>query len=45
VAARAAAMQKTDWSVVGTHIALLAALAIVSAFVASRAFARYQRSL
>jgi ABC-2 type transport system permease protein len=44
-AARAAAMQKTDWSIVGTRVAMLAALAIVSAFVASRAFARYQRSL
>jgi len=45
VAARAAAMQKTDWAVVGTHAALLAGLAIVAAFAASRAFTRYQRSL
>lgn len=45
VAARAAAMQKTDWGVVGTHVALLAGLAIVAGLVASRAFARYQRSL
>lgn len=43
--ARAAAMQKTDWSIVGTRVALLAGLAIVAAFAASRAFARYQRSL
>ncbi len=45
VGARAAAMQRTDWGVVGTHIALLAGLAVVAAFVASRAFSRYQRSL
>jgi ABC-2 type transport system permease protein len=45
VAARAAAMQKTDWGVVGTRVALLAALAIVAGWVASRAFTRYQRSL
>ena len=44
-AARAAAMQKTDWSIVGTRIGMLAGLAVFSAFVASRAFARYQRSL
>jgi ABC-2 type transport system permease protein len=43
--ARAAAMQKTDWSIVGTRGALLAGLAIVAGFVASRAFTRYQRSL
>jgi ABC-2 type transport system permease protein len=43
--ARAAAMQKTDWGIVGTRVALLAGLAIVAAFAASRAFARYQRSL
>jgi ABC-2 type transport system permease protein len=45
VAARSAAMQKTDWGVVATHVALLLVLAIVAAFVTSRAFARYQRSL
>ena len=45
VGARAAAMQKTDWGVVGTRVALLAGLAIVAGYVASRAFARYQRSL
>jgi ABC-2 type transport system permease protein len=43
--ARAAAMQKTDWGIVGTRVALLAGLAIVAGFAASRAFARYQRSL
>ena len=43
--ARAAAMQKTDWGIVGTRVALLGGLAIVAGFVASRAFARYQRSL
>ncbi|MDE3132980.1 MAG: ABC transporter permease [Acidobacteriota bacterium] len=45
VAARAAAMQKTDWGVVGGHVGLLLALALVSAFLAQRAFGRYQRSL
>jgi ABC-2 type transport system permease protein len=45
VAARAAAMQKTDWTTVGTRMALLVALALVAAFVAQRAFVRYQRSL
>lgn len=43
--ARAAAMQKTDWGIVGTRVALLAGLAVVAGLVASRAFARYQRSL
>lgn len=45
VAARAAAMQKTDWGVVGERLGLLAVLVLVSAFLAERAFTRYQRSL
>lgn len=45
VAARSAAMQKTDWGLVGERVALLVALAIVAAFLAQRAFLRYQRSL
>lgn len=45
VAARAAAMQRTNWGVVGTHVAMLAGLAVLAGLVASRAFARYQRSL
>ncbi len=45
VAARAAAMQKTDWGVVGTRVGLLFALVLVSAFLAQRAFGRYQKSL
>jgi ABC-2 type transport system permease protein len=45
VAARAAAMQKTDWSVVGPRVALLAALALIAAWIAQRAFNRYQKSL
>lgn len=44
-AARSAAMQKTDWGLVASRAGLLVALAIVAAFLASRAFARYQRSL
>jgi hypothetical protein len=38
-------MQKTDWSIVGTRVALLAGLAILAGFAASRSFSRYQRSL
>jgi len=44
-AARSAAMQKTDWGLVGERVALLAALALVSGYLTSRAFAKYQRSL
>ncbi len=44
-AARSAAMQKIDWSLVAGRIGLLAGLLVVSAFLAARAFARYQRSL
>lgn len=44
-AARSAAMEQTDWGLVGERVALLAALALVAGFLASRAFARYQRSL
>jgi ABC-2 type transport system permease protein len=44
-AARSAAMQKTNWGLVGERVALLAALALVSGYLTSRAFARYQRSL
>ncbi len=44
-AARSAAMQRTDWGLVGERLALLAALVLVSAYLAERAFARYQRSL
>jgi ABC-2 type transport system permease protein len=45
VAGRAAAMQKTDWGVVGSRVGMLLALVLVSAFLAQRAFARYQQSL
>jgi ABC-2 type transport system permease protein len=45
VAARSAAMQKTDWGLVLGRAGLLVALVLVSGFVAERAFARYQRSL
>lgn len=44
-AARAAAMQRTDWATVGTHVGLLVALLLVSGFLTERAFLRYQRSL
>ncbi len=44
-ASRSAAMEKIDWSLVLTRIGLLTALLLVSAFLATRAFAKYQRSL
>jgi ABC-2 type transport system permease protein len=46
VAARSAAMQsQTDWGLVLSRIGFLAALLAISAMLATRAFARYQRSL
>jgi ABC-2 type transport system permease protein len=44
-AGRSAAMQKTDWGLVGSRIGLLVVLALACAMFATRAFARYQRSL
>jgi ABC-2 type transport system permease protein len=44
-AGRSAAMQHTDWTLVGSRIGLLTALALVSAAIATRAFSKYQRSL
>jgi ABC-2 type transport system permease protein len=44
-ASRSAAMEKIDWSLVLTRIGLLTALLLVSAFLATRAFDKYQRSL
>lgn len=44
-AGRSAAMQHTDWGLVGERVALLVALTLVAGFIASRTFARYQRSL
>jgi hypothetical protein len=38
-------MEKTNWGLVGERVGLLVALAIVSAYLAQRAFTRYQRSL
>ncbi len=43
--ARSAAMQKIDWSAVASRIGMRAALLVVSAFLATRACDRYQRSL
>jgi ABC-2 type transport system permease protein len=43
--ARSAAMQKIDWAVVASRIGLLVVLVAVSALLATRAFAKYQRSL
>jgi ABC-2 type transport system permease protein len=45
VASRAVASSGTDWSIVGMRSALLAALALACAAVATRAFRVYQRSL
>jgi ABC-2 type transport system permease protein len=45
VAGRSAAMVKTDWGVVLPRLGLLCALLLVAAWLATRAFGRYQRSL
>lgn len=44
-AGRSAAMEKIDWSLVGSRLGLLAGLALVSAGFARWAFVKYQRSL
>jgi ABC-2 type transport system permease protein len=44
-AARSAAMQKIDWSLVASRIGFLAVLLMVAAYLATRAFAKYQRSV
>jgi ABC-2 type transport system permease protein len=44
-AGRSAAMEKIDWGLVASRLGLLAALALVCAAFATRAFAVYQRSL
>lgn len=44
-AGRSAAMERTDWGLVGERVGLLVALTLVAALIASRTFARYQRSL
>jgi ABC-2 type transport system permease protein len=44
-AGRSAAMEKIDWGLVASRIGLLAALVVVCAWFATRAFGSYQRSL
>lgn len=44
-AGRSAAMSHIDWGLVAGRIGLLAALTLISAMLATRAFASYQRSL
>jgi ABC-2 type transport system permease protein len=44
-AGRSAAMEHIDWSLVGSRLGLLAALALVCGAFATRAFGAYQRSL
>jgi ABC-2 type transport system permease protein len=44
-AGRSAAMQQIDWGLVGLRLGLLAALALLAGWLATRAFASYQRSL
>ncbi|HUB77047.1 MAG TPA: ABC transporter permease [Solirubrobacteraceae bacterium] len=44
-AARSAAMTRTDWGIVASRAGLLAGLTAICALLATRAFARYQRSL
>lgn len=45
VAARESLQAGTDWGAVGPRLGLLAALAVLMAWLATRAFAAYQRSL
>jgi ABC-2 type transport system permease protein len=45
VAARSAAMRKTDWGMVAGRFGLLLALAVLAAWFATRAFRTYQRSV
>ena len=44
-AGRSAALGPVDWSLVGTRLALLSALVLLGALLATRAFRAYQRSL
>jgi ABC-2 type transport system permease protein len=44
-AGRSAAMNDIDWGLVAGRIGLLAALVVLCAWFATRAFATYQRSL
>jgi ABC-2 type transport system permease protein len=44
-AGRSAAMQDVDWGLVAGRLGLLVALTVLSAWAATRAFARYQASL
>jgi ABC-2 type transport system permease protein len=44
-AARNATTQSFDWGLVGLRLGLLAALCALAAFLATRAFGVYQRSL
>ncbi|MGA2009446.1 MAG: ABC transporter permease [Solirubrobacteraceae bacterium] len=44
-AGRSAAMERANWGLVASRVGLLIVLLLVSAFLASRAFAKYQRSL
>jgi ABC-2 type transport system permease protein len=45
VASRTVASSGTDWTLVGTRAALLAALVLVSSALATRAFRVYQRAV
>jgi ABC-2 type transport system permease protein len=44
-AGRSAAMQHIDWGLVGARLGMLLLLTVASAWLATRAFAKYQRSL
>jgi len=45
VAARSASTDTVDWGLVASRVGLLAALLVVCATLATRAFGTYQRSL
>jgi ABC-2 type transport system permease protein len=44
-AGRSASTQHTDWNVVGSRTGLLVALLLLSAWLATRSFRAYQRSI
>lgn len=44
-ASRSAAIGHADWSLIGSRMALLAGLLLISSFLATRAFRAYQRSI
>ncbi len=44
-AGRSASIEQTDWNLVATRTGLLAVLLVASAWIATRSFRAYQRSI